>query len=462
MEGSAHPSSISSHGFDAAYGAPYQAGLAVEGWELSHLLRGLLGLFVLISLSWLLSADRKSIRWSLVGKALAIQLAFAVLILHWPPAARAFDGLSKAFVWVLSFSGEGARFVFGDLALERGNLGYVFAFQVLPTIVFFSALTSLLFYFGLLQSIVSLFARALRKLLGLSGAESLSAVGNIFLGQTEAPLLVKPYLATMSRSELFCVMTGGMATIAGGVLAAFVGFLGGDDPLQQALFAKHLLSASVMSAPAAILSAKMMIPERGAAPSTDRIDGSSFGVNALEALSAGTAQGLMLAVNVGAMLLVFVALIGMLNSLLGDVLGEWLGLNERIAVLSGGRYASLSFEALLGGLLAPLAWLLGVDWVDAAYVGQLLGEKTVLNEFVAYVSLAELKEQGAFSSLRSVLIATYALCGFANFASIGIQIGGIGVLAPSRRSELASLGFRALIAGTFASLFTAVVVGMVV
>ncbi len=449
----------SSVDLNAALGVGFKA---AERWEWSHLFRGLLGLFVLISLSWLLSSDRKAIRWGLVFKALGIQLAFAILILHWTPAARVFDGFSKAFVWVLSFSGEGARFIFGDLALERGSLGYVFAFQVLPTIVFFSALTSLLFYFGLLQRMVSLFARALRKLLGLSGAESLSAVGNIFLGQTEAPLLVKPYLATMSRSELFCVMTGGMATIAGGVLAAFVGFLGGDDPVQQALFAKHLLSASVMSAPAAILSAKMMVPERGVVPSTERIDGSSFGVNALEALSAGTTQGLMLAVNVGAMLLVFVALIGMLNSFLGDVLGPWLGLNNQIATLSAGRYTSLSFEALLGGLLAPLAWLLGVDWVDAAYVGQLLGEKTVLNEFVAYVSLAELKDQGAFSSLRSVLIATYALCGFANFASIGIQIGGIGVLAPNRRSELASLGFRALIAGTLASFFTAVVVGMVV
>ena len=432
-----------------------------ESWQWSHGWRGLLGLGVLIGLLYWFSSDRRSIRWSLVFKALAIQFLFALLILYWAPAAWVFDGFSKAFVWVLSFSGQGARFLFGDLAEERGNLGYIFAFQVLPTIVFFSALTSLLFYFGWLQSVVAFLAHLMRKALGLSGAESLSTVGNIFLGQTEAPLLVKPYLAQMSRSELFCVMTGGMATIAGGVLAAFVGFLGGDDPIQQALFAKHLLSASVMSAPAAVLCAKMNIPERKEPQTTEHIDGSSFGVNALEALTSGTSQGLMLAVNVGAMLLVFVAVIGMLNAALGDGIGTWLGINPLIEQWSSGRYDRLSFESILGFVLAPLAWLLGVDWADSVYVGQLLGEKTVLNEFVAYVSLASLKEQGLFESSRSIVMATYALCGFANFASIGIQIGGIGVLAPSRRSEIAALGFRALISGTFASLFTAVIVGMV-
>ncbi|MBI1316682.1 hypothetical protein GC167_07470 [bacterium] len=429
-------------------------------WEWSHLFRGMLGLALLLGLLYAMSSHRKYIRWELVVKALLIQAAFAWLILYWAPAEMAFDRLSKGFVWILTFANRGAVFLFGDLAKERGNLGYIFAFQVLPTIVFFSALTTVLFYFGVLQRFVRFLARLMRRALGLSGAESLSAVGNIFLGQTEAPLLIKPYLSIMSRSELFCVMTGGMATIAGGVLAAFVGFLGGDDPVQQALFAKHLMSASVMSAPAAVLCAKMLIPETKSVTEAETLDHSSFGANALEALSSGTTQGLILAVNVGAMLLVFVSFIALFNAALGEGLGSLWGVNERVVDWTGGRYKGLSFEFILGSVLSPFAWMLGVDGSDALYVGQLLGEKTVLNEFVAYVSLARLKAEGVFVSSRSILIATYALCGFANFASIGIQIGGIGVLAPNRRSDLASLGFKALISGTFASLFTAVLVGM--
>lgn len=424
--------------------------------------RGLLGMAVLLFIAFLLSSHRRSINWALVAKGLIIQVLFALAILKFPPARSTFDALSSFFVTLLSFASDGAEFLFGSLITDTDSLGYIFAFQVLPTVIFFSALTALLFYYGILQKVVYGFAWFMRRTLRLSGAESLAAAGNIFLGQTESPLLVKPYIQKMTRSELLCLMSGGMATIAGGVLAAYIGFLGGEDPAQQAFFAKHLLAASLMSAPAAVVAAKILVPETKTVNQDMKLEEQKLGSNALDAITNGTTDGLRLAVNVGAMLLVFIALIALANALLEDGLGSWTGLNAWVQELTHGQYQGLSLQFILGYTLAPLTWLMGVSSADVVLVGQLLGEKTILNEFVAYVSLGEMVEAGRFSDEKSVIIATYILCGFANFASIGIQIGGIGALAPSRRSELSELGVRALVAGTLACLFTAVIVGMLI
>ena len=331
--------------------------------------------------------------------------------------------------------------------------------MILPTVIFFSALTSLFYYWGVIPRIVYAFASFMKKTLRLSGPESVAAAGNIFLGQTESPLLVKPYLNKMTMSEMMCLMSGGMATIAGGVLAAYIGFLGGDDPVQQIMFAKHLLAASVMSAPAAVIAAKILYPETEKFEEKLEINKSDLGSNALEAISKGTTDGLRLAVNVGAMLLVFIGLMSMANYIMFKV-GDWTSLNVWIS--ENTSYTELSFNMILGYIGAPIVWLMGVCKEDMFLVGQLLGEKTVLNEFVAYVSLGEMKSAGAFLEEKSIIIATYILCGFANFASIGIQIGGIGALAPKRKGDLARLGFLALIGGTLASLFTAVIVGMLI
>ncbi len=431
-------------------------------FNLTDFLRGILGLLSLVFITYLLSSKKKAISWRLVVNGILIQILFAFLILKVEVVRLAFDWMSAAFVTLLGFTQAGSSFLFAGLVTDTTSFGYIFAFQVLPTILFFSALTSLLFYFGILQKIVWLFAWIMKKTLRLSGAESLAAAGNIFLGQTEAPLLIKPYIEKMTRSEMLCLMAGGMATIAGGVLAAYIGFLGGSDPVQQIFFAKHLLAASVMSAPAAVVAAKMLLPETEEINKDMSISEEKIGRNALEALSNGTLQGLKLAVNVGAMLLVFIAVIAMANYFLGDFLGAQLGLNEKIADLTGGRYQSLSLQFILGYSLAPLTWLMGVHSQDIVLVGQLLGEKTILNEFVAYVSLGDMKSAGVFYEEKSIIIGTYILCGFANFASIGIQIGGIGALAPSRRGTLSELGIKALIAGTLASLYTAVIVGMLI
>jgi CNT family concentrative nucleoside transporter len=370
--------------------------------------------------------------------------------------------VSRAFVTLLSFTYEGSEFLFGNLMDSSNSLGYIFAFQVLPTVIFFSALTSLLFYYGILQKVVFAFAWVMKRTMKLSGAESLAAAGNVFLGQTESPLLVKPYIRKMTRSELMCLMSGGMATIAGGVLAAYIGFLGGESDVQQIFFAKHLLAASVMSAPAAVVAAKILLPETEKVNDSMHISKEGIGSNALEAITNGTTEGLKLAVNVGAMLLVFIAFIAMANYILEDLVGTWFGLNEWVLNLTNGQYEGFTLQFILGYTLAPITWLMGVNGSDIVLVGQLLGEKTILNEFVAYVSLGDLMEAGKFTSEKSIIIATYILCGFSNFASIGIQIGGIGSLAPNRKTDLSKLGFKALIGGTMASLFTAVIVGMLI
>ena len=434
--------------------------ISTTGISFASVLRGMLGIMCLLIIAFLFSRNRKEINWMLVGKGLGVQIFFAILILKVPFISTGFEFIGKIFAKIISFTQDGTMFLFSSF--ETGIIESPlanFAILILPTVIFFSALTSLFYYWGVLPKIVYGFAWVMKRTLKISGPESVAAAGNIFLGQTEAPLLVKPYLNKMTMSEMLCLMTGGMATIAGGVLAAYIGFLGGSDSVQQIIFAKHLLAASVMSAPAAIVAVKILLPEKEVFEEKLEISKSEMGTNALEAISQGTTDGLRLAVHVGTMLLVFIALMSMANYVLFK-LGDWSTLNSWIEANT--RYPELSFNMILGYIGAPIAWLMGVCKEDMFLVGQLLGEKTVLNEFVAYVSLGEMKNAGEFVEQKSIIIATYILCGFANFASIGIQIGGIGALAPKRRTDLSKLGVLALIGGTLASLFTAVIVGMLI
>ncbi|MGY8951353.1 MAG: NupC/NupG family nucleoside CNT transporter, partial [Flavobacteriales bacterium] len=408
--------------------------IQTSGFSLESLFRGVLGIFSLLIIAFLFSRARKGIDWKLVVKGLGIQLLFAILILKVPFVYSIFSFIAKGFTKIIDFTNKGSEFLFGNLMDYSESWGYIFAVQVLPTVIFFSALTSLFYYWRILPRIVYGFAWVMKKTLKLSGPESVAAAGNIFLGQTEAPLLVKPYLDKMTKSEMLCLMSGGMATIAGGVLAAFIGMLGEE-------FAIHLIMASVMSAPAAVVAAKMLLPEKEKFNSTLEVNVGGEVSNELEAISQGTTDGLKLAVNVGAMLLVFTALMYMANYILFKV-GAWTDLNFWIA--ENTRYSELSFNMILGYIGAPIAWLMGVCKEDMFLVGQLLGEKTVLNEFFGYMSLGEMKNNGLFKEEKSIIIATYILCGFANFASIGIQIGGIGALAPKRRGDLSKLGILAL------------------
>mgnify|MGYP001353348297 FL=1 len=425
---------------------------ASSSFSISSIFRALLGIISLLLIAFLFSRNRKAINWKLVGKGLSIQILFAVLILKVPFVYSVFNFIAKGFTKIINFTNKGSEFLFGNLMIPSESWGYIFAFQVLPTVIFFSALTSLFYYWRILPKIVYGFAWVMKKTLKLSGPESVAAAGNIFLGQTESPLLVKPYLEKMTMSEMLCLMSGGMATIAGGVLAAFVGMLGEE-------FAIHLIMASVMSAPAAVVAAKILLPEEEKFNSNLEVNLDGEISNELEAISQGTNDGLRLAVNVGAMLLVFTALMYMANYILFKI-GIWTDLNGWIE--ENTRYSELSFNMILGYIGAPIAWLMGVCKEDMFLVGQLLGEKTVLNEFFGYMSLGEMKNNGLFAEQKSMIIATYILCGFANFASIGIQIGGIGSLAPKRRGDLSRLGMLALIGGTLASLFTAVIVGMLI
>jgi CNT family concentrative nucleoside transporter len=426
--------------------------------------RGIIGIAVVILIAFLFSEKKSKIPWKIVGIGLLFQIVLAFLILN-PFGVSfleyfrlGFQLLGKMFVAILDFSKAGADFLFGSF-LDTEKHGFLFAFQVLPTIIFFSALTSLLFYLGVIQKIVYYFALIMTKVLNLSGAESLSVAGNIFLGQTEAPLMIKAYLAKMSRSELLLVMTGGMATLAGGVLAAYIAFLGGDDPIERLIFAKHLLAASFMAAPGAVIISKILIPQTQEIDSNVEVSKEKIGSNVLDAISNGTVEGLKLAVNVASMLLVFIAFLAMGNFILLKI-GSFTGLNSLIYDFSNGQFSELSLQVILGYIFAPLMWLLGVCSEDITIVGRLIGEKLIMTEFIGYISLGDLKSAGSFTQEKSITMATYMLCGFANFASIGIQIGGIGSLAPSKRKLLSELGMKALLAGTLASLLSATIVGM--
>ena len=432
----------------------------LTGASFESILRGVVGLAVIIAIAWVFSAKRRQVDWKVVGIGLAFQLLLALAILYIPIVQVGFEAVGKVFVKVLDFTTIGSRFLFRDL-MDVNSFGFIFALQILPTIIFFSALTSVLFYLGIIQKVVYVLAWALNKTMKLSGAESLSTAGNIFLGQTEAPLMVKAYLDKMNRSEIFLVMTAGMATVAGGVLAAYVGFLGGDDPVMRLFFAKHLLTASVMAAPGAVVVAKILFPQTEPIDQRIEVSMDKVGSNFLDAMSNGTTEGLKLAANVGAMLLVFFAFIAMANY--GFLkLGDAFGINSWVASVSNGNFKGLSLEFILGYLFAPLMWLIGVATEDITLTGRLVGEKIIASEFVGYESLATLKASGAFTYQRSIVMATYMLCGFANFASIGIQIGGIGSLAPSKRAWLSEFGFRALLGGTLASLLSATIIGMLI
>lgn len=432
-------------------------------------LRGFFGLIFLVSIAWLLSGNRKKIDWRLVLTGMLIQLAFGLFIAKVEIAEEIFAWVSRQFVTFLNFGLKGAEFLYGDLAKNsdadgtvKHSLGFLFAFQALPTVIFFSAVTAGLYYLGVLQKIVYGFAWLMAKTMRLSGAESLSAAGNIFLGQTEAPLLVRPFIAGMTRSELHCLMVGGMATIAGSVLGAYVSFLGGGNVDEQARFATYLLSASIMNAPAAIVMAKLFMPESEPEKidRTLQVNKDKLGVNVIDAIAGGASDGLKLALNIGAMLLAFIAIIYALNWFLVDMIGAYTGLNDYVIRSTNGTFNGFSLQYILGQVFRLFAFAMGIEWAETIQVGSLLGQKMVINEFVAYLSLAEMKEMGNLSN-KAIVISTYALCGFANFSSIAIQIGGIGGMAPVRQSDLSQLGFRALMAATLATMMTATIAGMI-
>jgi CNT family concentrative nucleoside transporter len=433
-----------------------------DGFSLHSLWRGILGMISLIFISFLLSSNRKAINWKTVGIGLGFQLIIAIGVLRVGFVKTIFEWIGGLFVSVLDFTRAGSKFLFEGLVVDMDTFGFIFAFQVLPTIIFFSALTSLLFYMGIIQKMVTAFGWLLSKLLKISGAESLSVAGNIFLGQTEAPLLIKAYLEKMNKSEILLVMIGGMATVAGAVLAAYIGFLGGDDPELRLVYAKHLLAASVMAAPGAIVISKILYPQTESINTDVSVSQEKIGSNILDAIANGTTEGLRLAVNVGAMLLVFVAFIAMINGIFGWI-GEITTINQWI--IANTPYQSLSLELILGYTFAPLMWLIGIAQEDMALMGQLLGIKLAASEFVGYIQLADLKNAANATHLtynKSIIMATYMLCGFANFASIGIQIGGIGSLAPGQRKQLSKFGLKALIGGTIASLISATIAGMII
>ena len=431
-----------------------------QGFSTSSMWKGLLGMLSLLIIAFLFSSNRKAIKWKTIGIGLVLQLVIAIGVLKISFIQSIFEGIGKVFIHILDYTTIGSRFLFDGL-MDVNSYGFIFAFQVLPTIIFFSALTSLLFYLGIIQKLVKILALVLTKVLGISGAESLSVAGNIFLGQTEAPLLIKAYLEKMNKSEMLLVMIGGMATVAGAVLGAYIGFLG-DDEIMRLEFAKHLLAASVMAAPGAIVIAKILYPQTEQINTDVHVSQKKIGSNVLDAIANGTTEGLRLAVNVGAMLLVFIAVIAMINGGLA-LIGDLTTLNDIIAAHT--THQKLSLEFILGYTFAPLMWLIGVAKEDMTLMGQLLGIKLAASEFIGYIQLAELKDVASAIHLtynKSVIMATYMLCGFANFASIGIQIGGIGSLAPGQRKTLSEFGMKALLGGTIASLMSATIAGMII
>ena len=417
---------------------------------------GLFGLAVLIGIVWLFSNNRRAVDWKLVSTGVILQIAFAALVLLVPGGRQVFDWLSHGFVAILGFVNEGSNFIFGSL-MDIETYGFIFAFQVLPTIIFFSALMGVLYHLGVMQAVVRAMAWAITKVMRVSGAETTSVCASVFIGQTEAPLTVRPYIGKTTQSELLTMMIGGMAHIAGGVLAAYVGMLGGGDPEQQAFFAKHLLAASIMAAPATLVIAKILVPETGEplTRGTVKMEVEKTTANVIDAAASGAGDGLRLALNIGAVLLAFIALIALVDAPL-----KWFGEVTGIASWLG---QPTSLATLLGYLLAPIAWVIGTPWQDATVVGSLIGQKVVINEFIAYTQLASIlngQVPNVALSPQGALIATYALCGFANFSSIAIQIGGIGGLAPERRQDLARFGMRAVLGGSIATFMTATIAGV--
>jgi concentrative nucleoside transporter, CNT family len=428
------------------------------GFSLIGLLRGLIGILFIISICYMLSENRKAISWKLVFSGLLTQFLLGVAIIYIPAFYVVCEFIGKIFIHLILFTKEGAYFVFGDL-VNSDKTGFIFAFQVLPAIIFFGALTGVLYYYGIIQKVVGFFAWMLQKIMNISGPESLATSANIFLGQSESPLLIKSYLERMTRSEVFLVMVAGMSMLAGSVLALYIGFLGGNNMAQQLFFAKHLIAASVMAAPGAIVIAKIIIPQTEQFDRSSKLEKENTKSNVLNAVFSGTGDGLKLAINVGAMLLVFVAFIALFNYVALKI-GSWTHLNDVIASATGGKYQSLSLQFILGYCFSPIMWLIGISSSDIVNTGRLLGEKVILTELIGYMHLAELKSAGLLVQQKSIIMSTYLLSGFANFASIGVQIACIGSLAPVKRTLVAEIGFKAMVAGTLTSLLSACMIGM--
>lgn len=431
-----------------------------SGISLESLLRGIIGIVTVLAVAYALSYNRKRIDWKLIGGGLLMQIVFALAVLYIPFVGTALEWTGKAFIKLMDFTQAGVRFLLGPYASKSS--GFIFLIHSLPVVIFFSALISLFYHWGIIQRIVGAFSWLLRRFMNISGAEGLVTSGNIFMGMTEAPVLIKNYLPTMNRSEIFLVMVSGMGTIAGTVMATYIGMLSGDDPVARVLFAKHLISASLMAAPGSIVLAKMLCPQTEVV--TDRVaslDKKRAHPTALDALASGTSTGIRLMVNIAAMLLVFIALVALANYVLEGLIGRYTGLNEWIVSITDGKSQGLTFQFILGIILAPFMWLIGIPSADITLVGSLLGQKTILNEFVAYFQLQEWKDAGLFAYQKSILMSTYILCGFANISSIGILLGGMGVLAPEKKDVITRFGFPAMIAGALVSVLSATIVGMI-
>lgn len=431
-----------------------------SGISLESLLRGILGIVTVLVVAYALSYDRKRIDWKLIGGGLIMQVLFALAVLYIPFVGTALEWMGKAFIKLMDFTQAGVGFLLGPYATKSN--GFIFLIHSLPVVIFFSALVSLFYYWGIIQRVVGAFSWLLRKFMNISGAEGLVTSGNIFMGMTESPVLIKNYLPAMNKSEIFLVMVSGMGTIAGTVMATYIGMLSGGDPVARVLFAKHLISASLMAAPGSIVLAKMLCPQTEVAvDQAATLEKGSSHPTALEALAAGTSTGIRLMVNIAAMLLVFIALVALANYLLEGLLGRYTGLNEWIVSVTDGKAQGLTFQFILGVILAPFMWLIGIPSPDIMLVGSLLGQKTILNEFVAYFQLQEWKDAGMFMYQKSILMSTYILCGFANISSIGILLGGMGVLAPEKKEMITRFGFPAMIAGALVSVLSATIIGMI-
>lgn len=430
------------------------------GFGIESLLRGVVGIITVLAVSYLMSSNRKKIDWKLVGSGLLIQFALALSVLYVPFVGTLFELLGKAFIKLMDFTQAGVGFLLGPYATK--NNGFIFLIHSMPVIIFFTAIVSLFYHWGITQRVVGAFSWVLRKFMNVSGAEGLVVSGNIFMGMTESPVLIKNYLPTMNRSEIFLVMVAGMGTIAGSVMATYIGMLSGGDPAARLLFAKHLLSASVMAAPGSIVIAKMLCPQTEPVTEQEvKVSLENQHHNILEALASGTSVGIKLVVNIAAMLLVFISMVALLNYVSEGLIGKYTGLNDWVVSVTDGKQQGFTFQFILGIILSPFMWLIGVPFDDMMLVGSLLGQKTILNEFVAYFQLQQWKDAGLFVYEKSIIMSTYILCGFANISSIGILLGGLGVLTPNKQNLISKLGIPTMIGGALVSIMSATMVGMI-
>lgn len=430
------------------------------GFGIESLLRGVVGIITVLAVSYLMSSNRKKIDWKLVGSGLLIQFVLALSVLYVPFVGTLFELLGKAFIKLMDFTQAGVGFLLGPYATKSN--GFIFLIHSMPVIIFFTAIVSLFYHWGIIQRVVGAFSWVLRKFMNVSGAEGLVVSGNIFMGMTESPVLIKNYLPSMNRSEIFLVMVAGMGTIAGSVMATYIGMLSGGDPAARLLFAKHLLSASVMAAPGSIVIAKMLCPQTEPVTEQEvKVSLENQHHNILEALASGTSVGIKLVVNIAAMLLVFISMVALLNYVSEGLIGKYTGLNDWVVSVTDGKQQGFTFQFILGIILSPFMWLIGVPFDDMMLVGSLLGQKTILNEFVAYFQLQQWKDAGLFVYEKSIIMSTYILCGFANISSIGILLGGLGVLSPNKQNLISKLGIPAMIGGALVSIMSATMVGMI-